>query len=98
MTTIKKDVKAEVFFRVMKGGSNHYSKRLVKELIKFDGSDLGLIQSIESLVHKKGDYSNFDFFTIEKIERLTEEAYKKKYVLPRKERRKLLEQALEQAL
>lgn len=94
MKTIKKDVKAEIFFRVMKGRS----KRLVKELIKFDGSDFGLIQSIESLVHKKGDYSNFDFFTIEKIERLTEEAYKKKYVLPRKERRKLLEQALEQAL
>tara|TARA_R110000765_G_scaffold92731_1_gene174988 strand:- start:409 stop:690 length:282 start_codon:yes stop_codon:yes gene_type:complete len=93
MKTIKKDVKAEIFFGVMKGRS----KRLVKELIKFDGSDLGLIQSIESLVHKKGDPSKFDFFTIEKIERLTEEAYKKKYSLPRKERsekmRKLLEQA-----
>ena len=94
---IKKDVKAEIFFRVMKGRSNHYSKRLVKELIKFDGSDLGLIQSIESLVHKKGDYSNFDFFTIEKIERLTEEAYKKKYVLPRKERREKMRKLLEQA-
>ena len=93
MKTIKKDVKAEIFFGVMKGRS----KRLVKELIKFDGSDFGLIQSIESLVHKKGDPSKFDFFTIEKIERLTEEAYKKKYVLPRKERREKMRKLLEQA-
>jgi hypothetical protein len=56
-----------------------------------------LIQSIESLVHKKGDPSKFDFFTIEKIERLTEEAYKKKYVLPRKERREKMRKLLEQA-
>ena len=93
MKTIKKDVKAEIFFGVMKGRS----KRLVKELIKFDGSDLGLIQSIESLVHKKGDPSKFDFFTIEKIERLTEEAYKKKYALPRKESREKMRKLLEQA-
>tara|TARA_B100000700_G_scaffold94335_1_gene106462 strand:- start:1021 stop:1230 length:210 start_codon:yes stop_codon:yes gene_type:complete len=65
MLMMKPNVKAEVFFAITG------KKRRLKKLIEFDGTDTGLIHSIEAMIHDEQLlHEHVDFYMIDEIRRL----------------------------
>ena len=58
-------MEAKITFHLI---SDH--KKNLKRTVNFDGTDLGLIRAIEKMRSGDKDRENFDFWSIEKIERI----------------------------